>query len=708
MSTASIQPVDTSERWGHLDPTMREEIDVFETNLRRFQAGATAEKVFTELRLRYGCYGQRQERVQMQRIKIPMGMVTTDQMRVLADVAEEYAVGVLHVTTRQDFQCHFIDINDSPNMFRRLAEVGITTREACGNAVRNVTCCPYAGVCGDEPFDVTSHAWAMAFFLLRHPDAQNFGRKFKIAYSGCEDAACGLIRLHDLGAIARLRDGVHGFEVWVGGGLGALPYQAKKLYDFVTAEEMLPLSQAIARVFARDGEKTNRAKARIKFLIEKIGFEEFAKRVGEEREKLPHDPAWEAQIEAARARYSDQPLKPPSELALPDDASPELRRFLEVNVQPQRQQGYSSVEIFLPLGDISSDQMRALANVCDKYVNNTIRTTVSQNLIVRWVSNADLPALYQDLADLHIAETGAARLKDVTACPGTDSCKLGISASRGLAAVLHEKFSNGMSDLADREDMKIKISGCFNSCGQHHVADLGFFGSVQRKGQHSAPVFQVVLGGTTEGNAKTYGLAVGKVPAKNVPDAIRRLTEIYDREKQGDEGFSDVVERIGRAKLKEELAPYAQLPAYEDDAAFYHDNRQTWEYIKSVGVGECAGEVVDQAEFLLEDADRLNFEATVALEKGAASEALEKSLEAQNKAADALLFTKGLWLSDKYDRVGKFRELFYDTGLFLKPFADNYFRSAEEGNGLDMVAARKRVEEATLFIEAAQDVYAKA
>jgi sulfite reductase (ferredoxin) len=400
-------------------------------------------------------------------------------------------------------------------------------------------------------------------------------------------------------------------------------------------------------------------------------------------------------------------LKPPSELTVPADASPEMKRWLELNVKAQRQDGYSTVEIFLPLGDISSDQMTALADVCDKYVDNTIRTTVSQNLLLRWVSNADLPALYQDLLDLRLAETGAGRLRDVTACPGTDSCKLGISASRGLASTLHEKFSNGMSDLADREDMKIKISGCFNSCGQHHIADLGFFGSVQRKGQYSAPVFQVVLGGTTEGNAKTYGLAVGKVPARNVPDAIRRLTEIYDREKRGDEGFSEVVERIGRAKLKEELEPFAQLPTFEEAPEFYQDNRQTWGYTKSVGVGECAGEVVDQAEFLLEDADRLNLEATVALEGGHAHDALEKALAAQNKAADALLTTKGVWLSDKYDRAGKFRELFYDNGVFYKPFADNYFRSVEEGNDLDMVAARRRVEEATLFIEAAQDVYAK-
>ena len=708
MSSATHQPVDSSARWGHLPEVVREEIDVFETNLRRAQAGQMSEKLFTEFRLRHGTYGQRQERVQMQRIKIPMGMLTADQMTRLADVAEEYAVGVLHVTTRQDFQCHFIDINDSPNMFRRLAEVGITTKEACGNTVRNVTCCHNAGVCRDEPFDVTMHAWAMAYFLLRHPDAQNFGRKFKIAYSGCEDNACGLARLHDFGAVAVVRDGVEGFQVWVGGGLGALPYQAKLYSDFVPAGEMLPLAQAIARVFGRDGEKTNRAKARMKFLIEKVGFDEVKKRVEEERARLQFDPAWEAQLDKARAALSDQPLRGPSELKLGDDVDPGLLRWLESNVTPQKQAGYSMVEVFLPLGDISSDQMRDLADLCRRHIKDTVRLSVSQNILLRWIPNGELPVIYEELKRLSLAELGASRLKDVTACPGTDSCKLGISSSRGLAAVLHEKFSNGMSDLADRKDLKIKISGCFNSCGQHHIADLGFFGSVQRKGQYAAPVFQVVLGGTTDGNAKTYGLAVGKVPAKRVPDAVRRLTEVYDREKQGTETFSEFVERVGRAHLKESLADLAELPAFEVEPDYYIDNRQTWEYKKSVGVGECAGEVVDQAEFLLNDADRLNFEATVALEAGRSAEAAEKSLEAQHKAADALLFTRGLWLSDHYDRVGEFRKHFYDTGVFLKSFAENYFRSAQESNGHDLELARKRVEEATLFIEAAQDVYSQA
>jgi sulfite reductase (ferredoxin) len=691
---------------------MRTEIDVYEMELRRFQAGESSEKVFTEFRLRHGTYGQRQERVQMQRIKIPMGALTLDQLIVLADVSEEYAVGVLHVTTRQDFQCHFIDINDCPTMFRRLAEHGITTKEACGNTVRNVTCCPDAGICSDELFDVAPHARAMTYFMMRHPDTQGFGRKFKISYSGCAGNACALARIHDFGAIAAVKeiDGkrTEGFQVYVGGGLGALPQQAWLLSDFVPATEMLPLAQAIGRVFARYGEKQNRAKARMKFLVAKMGFEEFKKEVELERGRLTFDPTWTTRIADAFEQYKDQPLKGPSEMATPADATEEYKRWLKLNTRPQKQEGYSMVEVFLPLGDISSDQMRSLANDLRKYIGDTVRATVTQNLLLRWVSNADLPALYADLQKLEIADSGAGKLKDVTACPGTDSCKLGISSSRGLAAVLHEKFSNGMSDIGDRDDLSVKISGCFNSCGQHHVADLGFFGSVQRKGQNSAPVFQVVPGGTTQANAEKYGLAIGKVPAKRVPDTVRRLVDFYDREKQGEETFSEVIERVGKARLKEEIADLAELPAMEENSEFYSDNRQTWAYHKSVGVGECAGEVVDQAEFLLNDADRLQFEATLALDAGRMDEAAAKALQAQMKAADAVLFTKGLLLSDKYDTVAEFRKLFYDTGVFSKPFAENFFRSLEESSEQGAAAARSRVEEATLFIEAAQGVYSHA
>ena len=707
MSSAQFAPVDTTSEWGHLPPDVREEIDIYETELRRLQAGLVDEKIFTEFRLRHGVYGQRQDRVQMQRIKIPMGRFSAEQFRALADIAEEYAVGVLHVTTRQDFQCHFIDIDDTPNLMRRLAEVGITTREACGNVIRNVTCCPDAGVCQDEAFDVAPHAHAMTYFMLRHPDAQNFGRKFKISYSGCEGHPCALGRMHDIGAVARVRDGVEGFQVLVGGGLGALPHQAKVYSEFMPADEMLPLAQAISRVFARLGEKKNRAKARMKFLIAKLGIEEFRRLVDEERTRLQFDPQWSEALQNALATLRDEPLKPPSELEMPAEPDPGLEEWLSMNVRPQRQDGYSMVDIFLPLGDITSGQARQFAELSRRYVKDTLRTTVDQNLLMLWVSNVDLPDLYRDLKEIDLAEVGVGKLKDVVACPGTDSCKLGIASSRGMAAHLRKRFANGMSGIAGRADLKVKISGCFNSCGQHHVADIGLFGSVQRKKNHSAPVFQVTLGGSTRDNADSYGLAIGKIPAQNVDKAIVKVSDFYSREKRGDETLSDLVERVGKPRVKAELVDLMVLPTYEESPSHYQDTRQPWQYKRSIGIGECAGEVVDQAEFLLEDADRIHFESTLDLDQGRFAAASSKAFEACKKAADALLFTKGLWLSDRYDTVDEFRRHFHEQGIFYKPFADNFLRSAKEGPSEDPERARMRVEESILFIEAAQGVYSE-
>ncbi|MBI3696591.1 MAG: nitrite/sulfite reductase [Acidobacteria bacterium] len=702
---------------------MRQELDVYETELRRVQQGLMPEKVFLEFRLRHGVYGQRQVGVQMQRIKIPLGMLTTRQMERLADLAEEYADAVCHITTRQDIQLHFVDINDTPNLMRRLAEVGITTREACGNVVRNVCACPQSGICSGEAFDTTPYAQAMAYFLLRHPDGQNFGRKFKIAFSGCEDQECGLALMHDIGAIAKIQNGERGFKVYVGGGLGPLPHQAKLYSEFVPAAEMLPMAQAIARVFARLGEKKNRGKARMKFLVAQLGIEEFIRLVKEEREKLPVDPRWTGYLAEAET-FREQPLRPPSELET-NGHSPEFARWVRINTRPQRQPGYSMVTVFLPLGDISSDQMRGLARLCRQYVRDTVRTTVPQNLLVRWAPTGELPAFYDGLRELDLAQIGGGSLADITACPGTDSfgggsladitacpgtdsCKLGIASSRGLAALLHQKFHNGLGDLADRQDLKVKISGCFNSCGQHHIADIGFFGSVQRKGSHVAPVFQVLLGGEAAGNASAYGLAVAKVPAQNAPVVIKKLTDLYTQGRTGSERFSEFMRRLGKARIKKELQELAVLPSYEENPEFYKDNRQPWEFHHEVGTGECAGAVVDQSEFMLEDGDRLTFEATLAFDEGRYDEAAEKAFAAQIKAADALLFQRGLLLSDNYNTVEKFRELFYDTGEFYATFAENFLRAAQEGSrGLGAERTRRRLEETTLFIEMAQTVYSR-
>src|SRR5262245_2387071 len=410
-----------------MDPQIAEEIDVFEMQMALRRTGKLDEKVFAETRLRRGCYGQRYDnghrhdgiRTQqldflsdmtkgpdtfwdapgMQRIKIPFGGVTPDQLDTLADLAEEYADGVLHVTTRQDFQLHYVHIDDTPNLMRRLAAVGITTREACGNSIRNVTACPLSGVCGTESFDVTPYARATAKFMLGHPDAQGFGRKFKFAFSGCREEACALTNMHDMGCIAvtRTENGKEkrGFEVYVGGGLGAVPHQAKLFDPFVSEEELLPLAQAIARVFARLGEQKNHAAARIKVLVSKIGIEEFHRIVLEERQTMPVDTRWTSYIHDVE-RYSETPQNPPA-LLNGEHRSEGFEKWFATNVYRQRQEGYAVATVTLPLGDITAAQARQLGDIARRFSADTLRTTVEQNIVLRWVAEADLLDLYRDL-----------------------------------------------------------------------------------------------------------------------------------------------------------------------------------------------------------------------------------------------------------------------------------------------------------------------
>src|SRR5438876_897276 len=453
-----------------MDRQLGEEIDVFETQMALRRQGKLDEKIFAETRLRRGCYGQRYDnghrhdgiRTQqlpylsevtkgpetlwdapgMQRIKIPFGGVTPDQLDTLADLAEEYADSVLHVTTPQDFQLQYVHIDDPPNLMRRLAAVGITTREACGNSVRNVTACPLAGVCRDEVFDVTPYAKATSKFLLGHPDTQGFGRKFKVAFSGCKNEACALTSMHDMGCIAvkKVENGKErrGFELYVGGGLGAVPQQAKLFDEFLPEEDLLPIAQAISRVFARLGEKKNRAAARIKFLVSKLGIDEFRRIVLEERKIMPEDPRWTGYL-ANIDQYKETPKREPARLY--GHERPEgFEAWHRTNVYQQRQPGYVVATVTLPLGDISAGQCRKLANIARRFSGDNVRTTVEQNMVLRWVSEADLPDLYRELKRIGLAEPGAGTIVDVAACPGTDTCKLGIASSRGLAAEIRHRL----------------------------------------------------------------------------------------------------------------------------------------------------------------------------------------------------------------------------------------------------------------------------
>src|SRR6202166_4160540 len=391
---------------------------------------------------------------------------------------------------------------------RRLAAANITTREACGNSVRNVTACPYAGVCPDEVFDVTPYARALSKFLLGHPDCQNFGRKFKPSFSGCGQHPCGLASMHDLGLIARERtengERKLGFEMLVGGGLGAVPYQAKLFDSFIPPEELLPLAQAIARVFARLGEKKNRSRAQIKFLIQDLGIEKFRELVLEERKTLVPDPRWTDFVEDAE-KFQETPLRPGGKAPLLGSES--FQRWVKTNTRPQKQDGYTVVTIALPLGDITSSQLRSLADIARRFTKETIRSTVEQNIALRWVSQSDLVELHKALEAAGLGASGAGSIVDIAACPGTDTCKLGISSSRGLAAELRKRLGEKNFQLDDSVvTLHIKISGCFNSCGQHHVADLGFYGVSRKMSGYAVPHFQVVLGGEWEHNGASYGL----------------------------------------------------------------------------------------------------------------------------------------------------------------------------------------------------------
>jgi sulfite reductase (ferredoxin) len=730
-----------------MPPELAREIDIYESQIELKKQGKIDEKLFAETRLRRGTYGQRYDNGQrhdgvatkeivypsadltkgpetmwdapgMQRIKIPFGGLTPDQMDLLADIAEEYSDAICHVTTRQDFQLHFIHIEDTPSMMRRLAAVGITTREACGNTVRNLTACPLAGVCHDETFDVTPYAKATMRFLLGHPDTQDFGRKFKVAFSGCAQHACGLTSLHDLGLIARTRvvDGTEqrGFEMYVGGGLGTVPYQAKLFDAFVPEDEILPLAQAIARVFARLGEKRNRARARVKFLLAKLGIDEFRRLVLEERAKLPHDDAWTAYIPDV-ATYRETPLK--AGTALNGAAHPAgFAEWHATNVYRQRQEGYAVVTVTLPLGDLTSWQMRRLADLARRYCGDNVRTTVEQNMVLRWVSEADLPALYRDLVAIDLGAPGAGTIVDVTACPGTDTCKLGIASSRGLAGELSERLAQKAQHLDEAiRGLHIKVSGCFNSCGQHHISDLGFYGVSRKVGGTTVPHFQVMLGGKWEENAGAYGLAIGAVPSKRVPDFVTAITDKYLRERQKGERFQEFIRRVGKKELKEVVDGFTKVPPYEEDRTLYSDWRDPREFtISDLGTGECAGEVVDRIDFDLQEAERQAFEAQILLDEGQAQQADETAYRAMLTAAHGLIRTQDQDASSDPDTViAEFRRRFYDTQLFFDKYAGGKFaqyllhRHEDRARTFTQETAHHLVEEANLFIDAAHACHAR-
>jgi sulfite reductase beta subunit-like hemoprotein len=569
----------------HSREAIEAEIVRFEERAQQLQSGAITAEQFRPFRLKHGTYGQRQPGFQMLRVKIAAGVLEPAQLRVLADIADEYSTGRGHLTTRENVQFHFVKLENVGAAMRLLADAGLTTREACGNTVRNVTACPVAGICRGEAFDVTPYALGVSRYLLRHPDFHDLPRKFKIAFSGCEDdGACAVAGIHDVGLIAQVRgnNGTsrRGFKVLVGGGLGSLPTEAAVLTDFLPEEELLPTIEAVLRVFTETGNRKNKLMARLKFVLRAKGIEEFRRLVAARR-KVSQAPA-ETLTVPSPIRPSLVTIAPtPLSSATPND--PEYDRWAEHNLMSQRQTGYGAVWIKLPAGTFHSNQMRGLADVLEKNELTGVRIAVNQDLVIPWVPFDRVRAIYDELGALDLATPGARTISDVTGCPGATTCNLGITRSLTLADVLSREL-DGYTD-PEIQKLRIKISGCPNSCGHHHIADIGFYGNVRKIGEQQAPYYQLLLGGKVNSDGVRFGRQIMSVPARPIPPIIRELLAFYAADREAAETFSAWVSRTPDRAIKARLLPLVEVTNATED--LFVDWGDTETYSLKLGRGEC-------------------------------------------------------------------------------------------------------------------------
>ena len=587
-----------TEAWGAkaAQPQL-EEIQRFAEQIRRLNDGELDPDDFKKFRLENGIYGIRGTTDEhMIRVKLKYGVLDAAQMDVLATIAERYAdPKVGHITTRQNFQFHHLKRAEVPGILQQIAEVGLTSREACGNTVRSVTGCPYAGVSATEAFNVVPYAEATARYFLRHSVCRDLPRKFKISFEGCRGEDHIRTPIHDVGAVAVLKtvDGkqVRGFQLHVGGGLGATPFSAVLLEEFTPADLLIPSIESVIRLFDRYGERKDKNRARIKFLIHKTwGPDEFRTRFAAERRALintsPGNPNWTI---APSEETAPPAPKAAASFALPTAAFESWRTS---STFTQKQSGYVGVHVRCPLGDVTVPQMRGLAALARHYTGGRLRVTIRQNVFLPWVPEAALLPVYQELTKLGLASAGAEELGDVTRCPGADTCQIAITRSKGLAAALEAQFHNGAAPLLTAQALKpvqIKISGCPNSCGQHHIADLGFSGAAKSVNGRTVPHYRIYIGGGTTQETATFGLFIGQTPARRTPDAAKHLLALYRDERQGTESVRQWAERVTVARLTKAIEPFTTLPGFEQDPKQYEDlGAEGVEFKLSMGKGECA------------------------------------------------------------------------------------------------------------------------
>ncbi|WP_345953364.1 nitrite reductase [Mucilaginibacter sp. PAMB04168] len=647
------------------NPIVEKDIIDLDRKIRAFREGKIHEEKFRSLRLARGVYGQRQPGVQMVRIKLPFGKVTFKQILRIADIADEYGSGNLHLTTRQDIQIHYVSLDRTPELWAKLEQDDITLREACGNTVRNVTSSPTSGIDPKEPFDVSPYAHATFEYLLRNPICQEMGRKFKISFSSSEeDTAFSYI--HDLGFIPKQRGEERGFKVLLGGGLGAQPALASVVKEFLPEDEVIPYIESIIRVFDRYGERNNRNKARLKFLVQKIGLDEVLRLA--ETEKIANKvKTYKINLDAV-----PQPVAPEAvtfaEVALQNPLKYE--QWLLTNVFEQKQPGFYGVFVKVPVGDIHTPEARRLVEGLRGLVADEVRITQNQGLLLKYARKEALPALFNVLNELHLAEPGFDSVADVTTCPGTDTCNLGISNSMTLSRVLEDVIYNEYEDLIYNRDIKIKISGCMNSCGQHGLAHIGFHGSSLKADKRVLPSVQVLLGGGTVGDG--IGRAadkVIKVPAKRATHVLRYVLNDYQANSIAEETFHAYYDRQGKDYFYQLLKPLADLTTLTEEEFVDWGHEET--FATAIGVGECAGVMIDLVATLLFEADEKLGWAKEAFAGSRWADAIYHSYNTMVSTAKALLLDKAVNSSTQAGVIKEFDNHYVNTGLVTLPVSFN-------------------------------------
>lgn len=646
------------------NPLVEKDILELERKIRLFREGRIDEEKFRSLRLARGVYGQRQQGVQMVRIKLPYGKMTLAQWKRISEVSDEYSTGNLHLTTRQDIQIHFVSLDRTPELWAELEKDDITLREACGNTVRNITASDMAGIDPEEPFDVTPYAQAMFAYFLRRPFCQEMGRKFKIAFSSSErDTA--LTFMHDLGAIPRIRtvNGIEqkGFKILIGGGLGAQPHLAVTTHEFLAEDQLIPYLEAVLRVFDRHGERNSRHKARIKFLIQKIGIEAFNTLVAEEQLAVTYPRYDIPALEPAAA----PPFSPAfvSAASLPDHLQYAFERWKITNVVPQKQDGYFAVYVRVPNGNISSVTSRRLIESLTGVIADDVRVTINQGLQLRFVRPEYLPYVFEVLEREGLAGAGFGSTADITSCPGTDTCNLGISNSTSTALALAELIEEEYPEFLYRKDLQIKISGCMNSCGQHGMASIGFHGSSLKAKGLVLPALQVLVGGGVLGSgAGRIADKIIKVPSKRAKDVVRTLLNDYKVQAQEQESYENYVLRQGDKYFYELLKPHANLDTLTEED--FVDWGQREKFATAIGVGECAGVMIDLVATLILEAEEKMDNATECITEGHWADAIYHAYSAQVHTAKALLLSESVQCNTQHGILKDFDTHFTEAGKY--------------------------------------------